>query len=583
MEKIPVSKISKMLEDLLKLPIYEVVGAYNENLLYVSNDEGKLSLWKYDLRNKNKRKLTIEAIYQVSRIREYSKFVYFTRDVSKGKELQLVYSLDLENEKEEVFSEMDPIRIVGLADGGNYVAFTGVTEKGISIYKAHNRKVERLVDLPGLSFVFDANENLITGYGIMKGNPKSMEIFIYDLSRNELEIYSPKEGSTNTSPIISRNKIYFETDAFDKNRKMIVELDVDNKELKFLDFMYKDYSEFKPIEHIYFEYVENSWVVIAKKEGRAKLFIDGRLVPTKEGFVNSAIKLGNKVYFSYSSLIEPYSIIEYDLNTNQSNVLIENPLPKEYSDLIGSKSFDYIESYDGLKIPTYFIESKQAGKPGPTAIYVHGGPWFEVMDYWSVFMISLALLGFNVIAPNFRGSTGYGEEFRKLDIGDPGGGDLKDIEACAKYALTKNIANKLFIIGYSYGGYMTLWALANCPDLFEAGVAGASVTDWEEMLKLSDAMFKNFIITLFDNKLELLKERSPINKAKNIKAPLCIIHPQNDSRTPLKPVLRLMQELSENGKSFEAHIAPDMGHVISDIEDAEKILLPALLFLNRKR
>jgi dipeptidyl aminopeptidase/acylaminoacyl peptidase len=136
-------------------------------------------------------------------------------------------------------------------------------------------------------------------------------------------------------------------------------------------------------------------------------------------------------------------------------------------------------------------------------------------------------------------------------------------------------------MGYSYGGYMTLWAMASKPDLYECGVAGASVADWEEMYELSDAVFKFFIETLFAGNRELLRERSPIHKIDSIRKPVCIIHPQNDTRTPLKPVLRLLSLMLEKGKVFEAHIIPDMGHVVNTVEDAMRILLPGIMFLHR--
>ncbi len=186
-----------------------------------------------------------------------------------------------------------------------------------------------------------------------------------------------------------------------------------------------------------------------------------------------------------------------------------------------------------------------------------------------------------VLAPNFIGSTGYGSKFRTLDIGDPGGGDLEDVIYAVKWGEEVGllVRDKVAIMGYSYGGYMTLMAMGKHPDMWCCGVAGASVTDWKEMYELSDAIFKKFIETLFNNKLDLMDERSPISYVKNVKKPICLIHPQNDSRTPLKPVLKYIEELLKFNKTFEVHIIPDMGHMIRSMDDAIKVLLPALLFL----
>ena len=193
----------------------------------------------------------------------------------------------------------------------------------------------------------------------------------------------------------------------------------------------------------------------------------------------------------------------------------------------------------------------------------------------------LVACGYHVVAPNFRGSTGYGEEFRRMDIGDPGGGDLQDVVHTGKWAVESGLASKVAIMGYSYGGYMTFLATARHPDVWCCGVAGAGVTDWREMYELSDALFRRFIEVLFAGRKDLWEERSPITYVENVRAPLCIVHPQNDTRTPLKPVLRYVSRLLELGRAFELHVIPDMGHVVTRVEDALKILLPALMFLEK--
>ena len=179
--------------------------------------------------------------------------------------------------------------------------------------------------------------------------------------------------------------------------------------------------------------------------------------------------------------------------------------------------------------------------------------------------------------PDFRGSTGYGSKFNLMDVGDSGGGDLSDVIKVRDYAT--QFVEKVGIMDYSYGGYMTLLALGESSDKWDFGIAGASVADWVEMYELSDSFFKSFIEILFMGKnLELMKDRSPITYVNNVKAPLCIIHSQNDTRTPLVPVLIHDQELQKGGKTFEFHVIPNLGHAIDDAID---LLLPALIFLKK--
>ncbi|OYT38551.1 MAG: S9 family peptidase [Desulfurococcales archaeon ex4484_58] len=579
------SKIVKILEDLVRIPYYGLYGkSVSNELIIESDEEGAPHIYLYSLVDGSKKKLTSEPIYSTATPPDTPvNRVVYTRDVSRGKELQQIFYYDLTRNTEDKLVEMDPIRIFGLTDAIEYIAFTGATSKGVFLYKVKGHSLEELVKLPGFGIVYMARGSLIVGTGSLSGDPKTWDLMIYDLSSNELKTYHPKPETINKPLTIIDREIVFETNAFDPNRNVLVKLNIDTMELDELKFKHRDYEEIKPVEHSYCRYIDNEWFVIGRKEGRSKLFIDGKLVETPPGSLGGLVKLDNKIYMTYSSLKKPSTIIELDLGNGMYREIMGGKLPEEYRDSFGEVEFTYIKSSDGLEIPTYIVESRLAKKPGPTVVYVHGGPWSEVADSWRTMISALILTGFHVVAPNFRGSTGYGSEFMKLDIGDPGGGDLEDVAAASRYAVESGLANKLFIMGYSYGGYMTLWALTNKPDLYEAGVAGASVVDWEEMYELSDALFREFIKTLFNNKMDMLKERSPISKIKNLKKPLCIVHPQNDTRTPLKPVLRLMDKLLELGHSFEAHIVPDMGHAINTIDDALKILLPAILFLEKHK
>ena len=123
-------------------------------------------------------------------------------------------------------------------------------------------------------------------------------------------------------------------------------------------------------------------------------------------------------------------------------------------------------------------------------------------------------------------------------------------------------------------------SLGKFPELWNCGVAGAAVADWEEQYQLSDSAYKQFIDIMFDHRKELLKERSPISYVEKVKSPLCIIHSQNDSRTPLRPILRYAMKLPA-GVPFEMHVKPDLGHAISSVDDTMNLIDPAVSFLDK--
>ena len=576
------SRMVDVLERIVRAPTYSILGLVNGGkLLLYSNEEGVASLVLLDPSTGGKTRITREPILWVAKPPIKAPRVVYTKDVSGGRELQQLFHYSVSSMREEPLAPMEPVRVFGVADDGVNVAFTGVTKEDLAVYISRRGSVEKVYRLPGLAIVSDVSGDLIVGSGILAGNPLSMEIFIFDVSRGEFRVYTPRSGSVNKNPVIVGDSIVFESNAFSLKRNELLRLDLNTFEVSKLEFKFKDYEEYAPVEHPLYKLQDGRWVVVGKREGRARLFLDGRLTYVADGVINGAVYNEGRVYLSYTSLRMPSRLVELNLEQGTESVILESRLPGDIEESFANLGFTYASSFDGVQIPVFYVESRLAGRPGPTVIYVHGGPWDEVDSSWDALIASLVATGFNVVAPNFRGSTGYGEGFRQLDIGDPGGGDLEDVAVASRWAWESGLADRLFIMGYSYGGYMTLWAMASKPDLYECGVAGASVADWEEMYELSDAVFRFFIETLFAGNRELLRERSPIHKVDSIRKPVCIIHPQNDTRTPLKPVLRLLNLMLEKGKVFEAHIIPDMGHVVNTVEDAMRILLPGIMFLHR--
>src|SRR5262249_42709134 len=132
------------------------------------------------------------------------------------------------------------------------------------------------------------------------------------------------------------------------------------------------------------------------------------------------------------------------------------------------------DSFDKTKIHALLVKPKvnRLGTPPPAVVYVHGGPNGQTMLSWDPFIHVLTEAGMAVIAPNYRGSTGYGKTFEDLNNKDWGGGDLKDLVEAVKFFGKRGDIDpkRVAITGGSYGGYMTLMALCKTPDVWAAGV-----------------------------------------------------------------------------------------------------------------
>ncbi len=246
-------------------------------------------------------------------------------------------------------------------------------------------------------------------------------------------------------------------------------------------------------------------------------------------------------------------------------------------------------SSDGLEIEAILYLPKGEG-PHPGIVMVHGGPTSQDFLSFNPFCQFLTSLGFAVLRPNYRGSTGYGKEFREKNLGDIGGKDAEDVAQGAKYlsGLPEIDSNKLICIGGSYGGYMTYWQLVTRPDLWTAGIAWIGITDWEKLFQSSAEHFKFYLEHLFrglPEKTNLYRERSPIHYAPKLKAPLQIIHGVNDPRVPLEQAQIFRDKLLElgfkEGKDFFYEELSEEGHGTQDIQQKIRIFKLMEKFLNK--
>jgi dipeptidyl aminopeptidase/acylaminoacyl peptidase len=579
---------------LVDIPSYIVLGPLSDGrIAYFANESGSYSIWTINLKSKAKQQLTTKPLHGAAEIaepREKASKVFFALDVAKGAELSQLFWVDANRPgmDEVLLAEMQPMRILGLASNEEKtVGFVGSTKNDISIYLAGEGTCESVARLDGLAGVSDANEKYLVGSGYLR-NPKSAkseELFFLDLSTRNLRIFTPREGAINKSPKLNGSKVLFESNYEDGKTNRLELHDIESGTTSRPKLTSSDYDLFSPTSSGPYGWLDRNketiWTV-AQKNGETRAFGDGKEIPTPRGFILGAAWMQSTLYYNHSTLVKPWRILSTEMNSGATEELVQNKTPEEIEKKLGSVRFEKIRSFDGLEIPTFVIESPLGLKPGPTILYIHGGPTAEVANFWSTLIAAYMVAGYHIVAPNYRGSTGYGEEFKLLNIGDIGGNDLKDMIQAARWAKETGLSNQIAICGYSYGGYSTLLALGVQPDMWKCGVAGASIADWKEQYDLSDAAFKKIIEMMFDAKTdgELLKERSPITYVENVRAPLCIIHSQNDTRTPLAPVLKYALKLPKN-VSFEMHVKPDLGHALSSIEDVMNVVLPGIEFLEK--
>jgi dipeptidyl aminopeptidase/acylaminoacyl peptidase len=216
----------------------------------------------------------------------------------------------------------------------------------------------------------------------------------------------------------------------------------------------------------------------------------------------------------------------------------------------------------------------QAGTRVPLLVVVHGGPAGAHLNNFRVAYGDggqhWAGQGWAVLYPNPRGGTNYGEKFLRANIPDWGGGDYRDIMAGVDAVIAKGIADpeRLAIQGWSYGGYMTSWAITQTTQ-FKAAMVGAGITNLWSMYGTND--LPNYLAAFFrgipsKDTLPLYMERSAVTHAHKVTTPTLILHGGNDERVPIGQPMEFFRALKERGTPVELVFYPRQGHGLQEYE-----------------
>jgi dipeptidyl aminopeptidase/acylaminoacyl peptidase len=180
--------------------------------------------------------------------------------------------------------------------------------------------------------------------------------------------------------------------------------------------------------------------------------------------------------------------------------------------------------------------------------------------------------GYFVIAPNYRGSTGYGKEFQDADRFDMGGGDLEDVIAAAEWMKKTGFIDpkKMAVAGGSYGGYLTMMAVTKAPDLWAAAVPIVPFVNWFTEIENEDPALREYDISTMGDPLKdklRLQERSPINFVDRIKAPLLLLAGGNDPRCPRTEAEQVASAVKKRNGIVELKVYENEGHGFVKVEN----------------
>lgn len=275
---------------------------------------------------------------------------------------------------------------------------------------------------------------------------------------------------------------------------------------------------------------------------------------------------GHKLLFTFSSGSRPTGLWVLDLDADAVYALTDSELSADIRDRLADPEARSFPSFDGLRI-SYLLYKANDNPDNPTIIQIHGGPESQEFPMYDPLIQYLVGQGFNIAAPNIRGSIGYGKSFHHLDDVEKRMDSIQDIACLAQHLLDTGIVKpgKLGIMGASYGGYATLNAIAHYPELWSAAIDIVGMSNLETFLENTAPYRRSHREGEYGslaNHRDVLRRVSPIHMAHRITAPLMVIHGANDPRVPVSEAEQIVQNLENRGISVKFLCYGDEGHGI---------------------
>jgi dipeptidyl aminopeptidase/acylaminoacyl peptidase len=286
-------------------------------------------------------------------------------------------------------------------------------------------------------------------------------------------------------------------------------------------------------------------------------------------------KDGSRLLYNHNGPTAPGDLWTYTIAPGKS-------IQITHSLVAGIRSEDMVEPYlvhypsrDGKwTISAFLYVPFNMARNGQNAaiVYIHGGPKSQSMNSFNRFVQYAANQGYMVLAPNYRGSTGYGKEFENANLFDMGGGDLQDVLAGVDWIKQTGHLDpkKIAVMGGSYGGYLSMMAVTKAPEVWAAGVPIVPFVNWFTEIENEDPVLQQSDLATMGDVVKnkaLYEDRSPINFIDQIRAPLILLAGGHDPRCPKSETQQVVDAIKKRGGTVDYKIYENEGHGFARVEN----------------
>jgi dipeptidyl aminopeptidase/acylaminoacyl peptidase len=284
---------------------------------------------------------------------------------------------------------------------------------------------------------------------------------------------------------------------------------------------------------------------------------------------------GSRLLYYHNGANAPRDAWVYDVASGKSEQVTHSLMAGVPAEHMVEPFLVHYPSRDGkwtISALLYVPRNMQRNGQNAAIVYIHGGPTSQAVNSFNRFIQHIVNQGYMVMAPNYRGSTGYGKEFQEANLFDMGGGDLQDVLAAADFLKATGYPDpkKLIAMGGSYGGYMTMMAVTKAPDVWAAGVPIVPFVNWFTEMENEDPVLRQSdLATMGDPEKnpDLFRDRSPFFFVDRIKSPLLFLAGGHDPRCPKEETIQVVDEIKKRGGVVDYKIYENEGHGFAKIEN----------------
>lgn len=550
-------------------------------ILYSSNETGIFNVYSIPVGGGKSTPITsstTDTTFAVSYFPKDDRVLY-TRDQG-GNELNHLYVMGTDNkEKDLTPGENLKAQFAGWSHdlASFYVMLNDRDPKFFDIYKFDAGTYAKTLlykDETGYSFGAISSDEKWLAFDKSEGSANS-DIYLYDSASKEMKLISKHQGqflywSAEFDP--ESKRIYYQTNEgseFMRLRRYEMttgkheDVEKADWDISFASFSHNGKYRITGIN-------QDAVTVIKLYDGKTGELV--KLPSLPDGEITS-VNIGRsekKMSFYVNGDRSPNNLFVLDLASNTVTRLTDS-LNKEIDveDLVEAQVVRF-KSFDGMEIPNILYKPMQAG-PGakaPAIVWVHGGPGGQTRKGYSAILQYFSNHGYVILGINNRGSSGYGQTFFTADDGKHGREPLWDCVEAKKYlqSLPYVDANRIGIMGGSYGGYMVLAALAYQPEVFNVGVDIFGVSNWVRTLESIPPYWESFKLALYQEIGDPTKDKqhlhdiSPLFAADKIRKPLMVLQGANDPRVIKPESDDIVDAIRKNGLPVEYVVFSDEGH-----------------------